>query len=130
MVTIADHVRTAQTAATIAQLDIGAGNPTLVIGTDTSMTTVLLTFTLDGTNAYTPTTAGLAVVTGLPISTTAAASGLAGAYEYRDGNGLVCWSGTNITSSGGGGEVELASTTVVAGNNNDLVNASYLSPVS
>ena len=130
MVTLADHVRTAQTAATIAQLDIGAGNPTLVIGTDAAMTTVLLTFTLDGTNAYTPTTAGLAVVTGLPIPAVGAASGLAGAYEYRDGNGLVCWSGTSITSSGGGGEIELSDTTVTAGNTNELVSASYLSPAS
>ena len=129
MATFPDATRNAQTNATVDLLDVGTGNPTVVIGT-AGMAATLLSFTLDGTNAFGNSSAGTATGTGLPITATASATNTAAAYEVRDRDGTVRWSGTSVSTTGGGGEVQISDINIVSGNNYNLTVLSYTSPAS
>lgn len=130
MATFPDATRNVQTNATVDLLDIGTGNPTMVIGT-AGMATALITFLLDGTNACGASVAGTATGTGLPISATAANSSPSpAAYEVRDRDGTVIWSGTSISTTGGGGEVQISDLNIISGNDYSLTVFSYTSPAS
>lgn len=129
MATFPDATRNAQTNTTVDLLDVGTGNPTLVIGT-AGMAVTLITFSLDGTNAFGASAAGAATGTGLPISATAAATNTAAAYEVRDRDDTVVWSGTSVSTTGGGGEVQISDLSITSGNDYNLTVLSYTSPAS
>lgn len=128
MVTLIEKVRNSMTAAATAEIDAGAGsNGTLEIGT-ASMATVLLTYNLQATS-FGPPTLGTATANGLPLSATATAGGTAAAYQYKDKDGTVVISGTDVGTSGN--EVVISpSTTINNGSDYDLTSASFTMPES
>jgi hypothetical protein len=130
MATITTAARNAACNAVVDLLDAGTGDPTLEIGTS-GFASTLLTFTLDGTNAFGSASTGVATATGLPISATAGATGTAAAYRYKDRDGTIVISGTNVTVSGGGGEIEIGpSLSVTSGSSYDLTAATITMPAS
>ena len=130
MATITTAARNAACNAVVDLLDAGSGTPTLQIGT-TGFATVLLTFNLDGTSAYSDASTGVATATGLPLTAVAVATGPAAEYRYRDRTGTTVVSGTSVTASGGGGEVQISpSTSVTNGSSYDLTAATITMPAS
>jgi hypothetical protein len=90
---------TISTAARNAQADafdtlVNTGTVQTLVLIDSTGPTVLVTFTLDTTNAFGNASSGAITVTGLPLSATASAGAAATAesYEIRI-DGTACWTG-------------------------------------
>jgi hypothetical protein len=90
---------TISTSARNAQADafdtlINAGTAQTLVLIDSTGPTVLVTFTLDGTNAFGAASSGAITLTGLPLSASASAGAAATAetYEIRI-DGTACWTG-------------------------------------
>lgn len=121
--------------ARVDAIDAGASAPTLVLYN--SSNTVLVTFALDGTTAFGDSTTAcpsVATATGLPISTTASATGAgANGIDYArvfDGNGTQCAEETNITATGGGGAITVSSLDTTSGQDIDLTAFTISQPCS
>lgn len=91
--TIATNARNAQADAFDTLVNSGTTQTLVLI--DSTGPTVLVTLTLDGTNAFGAASSGAITATGLPISATASAGTAATAetYEIRI-DGTACWTGS------------------------------------
>jgi hypothetical protein len=91
----------AQATTTIAQFEAGSGDPVLEIRT-AGYGTLLLSYTLDDGFQAASIEGGLAVVVAdeLPKVAAAAASGTAGSFQLRDGDGDVVWQETGAGAVG------------------------------
>lgn len=135
MTTFTAAVSQAANNARVDAFDAGASAPTLVLYN--SSNTVLVTFTLDGTAAFGDSTLAcpsIATATGLPISTTASATGAgASGISYArafDGNGTQVAEETNITVTGGGGAIQVSSLDTTSGQAIDLTAFTCAQPCS
>jgi len=90
--TIATNARNAQADAFDTLVNTGTAQTLVLI--DSTGPTVLVTFTLDTTNAFGAAASGAITVTGLPLSAAASAGAAATAetYEIRI-DGTACWTG-------------------------------------
>lgn len=128
MVTLIDRVRNAACDGAVDEIDVGAGaNGTLEIG-DSGFSTVLVTFNLAAT-AFGAASGGTATAASLPISASAGNTGTAAEYRYKDADGTVVISGTDVGTSGN--EVVISpSLSITASDNYDLTSASFTMPAS
>lgn len=94
---------------------VGSGTATagsLVIGT-TAMATVLATITLSATPGVASGTA--LNISGLPLSSTASATGTAVVAEVRNNAGTVIISGLTVGVSGSGADIIINSVSITSG---------------
>jgi hypothetical protein len=89
-------------------------------------TTVLCTITL-ANPAFGNAASGVAAMSGLPKSGTAAASGTADNFQVTDSSGNVIFSGS-VTATGGGGDLTLDNTSIASGQTVTVTAGSYTAP--
>jgi hypothetical protein len=112
--------------ARVDRLDTGTGNPTVVVYT-ASFASALITFDLDGTNAFgnsTDACPSVATATGLPISATASATGTAASYRILDRDDTVEFESSTLAG------LTLSDTSVVSGGDYNLTTLTISTPCS
>ena len=130
MATFPAAVSAAANDARVDTFDTGTGTPTLVVY-DSGFVTALITFNLDGTNAFGSSTAAcpsVATATGLPISASAANTGTAAGVRGFDRDGTQVYESTDVGTSGN--EVVLSSTSITSGQSFDLTSFTISQPCS
>lgn len=130
MATFPAAVSAAANDARVDSFDTGTGTPTLVVY-DSGWSTALITFDLDGTNAFGASTSAcpsVATATGLPISATASATATAAGVRGFDRDGTQVYESTDVGTSGT--EVVLSSTSITSGQTFDLTAFTISQPCS
>ncbi len=74
--------------------------------------------------AFGAASAGTITLAGVPLSTTASATGTADEFEVRSRDNNVIYQGT-VTATGGGGDVEINDASVTSGQSADLESHTY-----
>lgn len=122
--------------AAVDYLDSGGSNGTIKVYTgsqpanaNTAVTgTLLATFTLD-LPAFSGSSAGVATVSAVPISTTGVAAGTAGYFRAATSAGNAAFDGS-VTVTGGGGQLELNTTTASVGVSIQITAGTFTMPAS
>jgi len=106
-----------------AAINTGAGTATLKIR---ASTTDLIVFNLQNP-AFGAASSGVITLAGVPISTTAAATGTADNFQILDRDGTLLVSGS-VTATGGGGDIEATNTSIATSQDADLTSLTYTAP--
>lgn len=123
-ITHASGVRDALADTVVDLVDAGSGNAAGQFAiVDSGVPADLIVFTLQNP-AFGAASSGTAAAAGLPIDTSAIASGTADTCELRDRDLAVILSGT-VTGPGGGGDAEITSTSVQSDQAASLTVLSY-----
>lgn len=128
-------VQNAMCDLAVDRIDAGAAAGTMQIrtgsppGPNAAATGTLLATITFSDPAFGAAAAGVATMSGAPLSTTAVADGTAGWFRIRDSDGTTVVDGT-VTVTGGGGQLQLSSTTISTGLSVSIIAGTATQPAS